>query len=141
MSLSTIYQTKVKITDDFISKMSSDEKKILLRKLIKTDMDLFFETIRDEQRFLEKETGIDGAYLEEATGCADTSSKIWIDGREVKEKDIEDVRPENIGKVSKEAENAWYLDQKRAEKLGDDKYDGFLGYINSEMSAEEDTDV
>ena len=104
-------------------------------------MNLFFETIQDTQKFLEKETGIDGAYLEAATGCADTSSKIWIDGQEVKEKDIEDVRPENIGKVSKEAKNAWYLDQKRAEKLGNDKYDGFLGYINSEMSAEEDTDV
>jgi len=127
MALASTHDQKVKIIDDIFNKMSQDEKKIILRKLIKFDMKLFFDTIQDEMKFLEEESGIDGAYLEEATGCTNTSAKIYP---ETEEKDIEDVRPENIGTVSKEAQNAW-LDEKRKEKMSDDKYDGFLGYVNS----------
>ena len=126
MALATTYENKNRIITDFLSKMSQDEKKILLRQLIKDDMKLFFEAIFDERKFLEEESGIDEAYLIESTQCEDSSSKIWVDGKEVK--DIEDVRPENVGRATKSAENTYYLDAKK--KLGNDKFDGFLGYIN-----------
>ena len=121
MSLAMAYADKVRIIDDIIAKMSVDEKKIFLRKLIKDDMKLFFETIWDEQKFLEKEAGIDGAYLLEQTGCEDTSEKAWYNGMEIN----------SAGTVSKEAENAYYLDEKIKQKQGNDKLDGFLGYVNA----------
>lgn len=126
MGLASNYSQKIKIIDKILNRMSKDEKQILLGKLIKTDMELFFRAIQKEQDFLEKETGIDGAYLIEQTGCGNTSSKAWP----AEELDIESVSPENLGKVSKEAENAWYCDTK-PNKVGEDSYDGFLGYINT----------
>ena len=123
MALANNYDAKCSIIDDILSKMASDEKKIILRKLIKSDMRLFFETIFDEQKFLEKETGIDGAYLLE-----DTSEKAWFNGMEVN----------TAGQVSKEAENAYYLDEKIKQKQGNDKLDGFLGYVNASAYGEEE---
>lgn len=126
MALATTYDAKDKIITDFLSRASTDEKKIILNRLIKEDMKLFFETIFEERKFLEEESGITEAYLIESTECVDTSNKVWINGEEVK--DIELVRPENIGRVPKMAENTYYFDTKK--KLGNDKFDGFLGYIN-----------
>ena len=128
MSLSTTYEEKQKIIKDILGKMSPDEKSIMLRLLIKEDMKLFFDAIFDEQKFLEKETGIDGAYLVEQTGCEDTSEKAWYNGFEVN----------TAGTVSKEAENAYYLDEKIKEKQGNDKLDGFLGYVNASAYGEEE---
>jgi hypothetical protein len=125
VALSTTFDEKKKIIKDILSKMSSDEKSIMLQILIKEDMKLFFDTIFDEQKFLEKEAGIDGAYLVEQTGCEDTSEKVWYNGMEV----------DSAGAVSKEAENAYYLDEKK--KLGNDKYDGFLGYVSSKTYNED----
>lgn len=123
MSLATTYEQKKSIISDFLSKMAPDEKKIMLQMLIKDDMKLFFDTIFAERKFLEEETGVDGAFLEEETECKDTSSVYW--------------GTEESGKVSKEAENAYFLDEKRKEKLGNDKFDGFLGYISDKESEEE----
>lgn len=123
MALATSYEAKCTIIDDILNKMAPDEKKIILQKLIKSDMRLFFETIFNEQKFLEKETGIDGAYLLE-----DTSEKAWFNGIEI-----------NVaGQVSKEAENAYYLDEKIKEKQGNDRLDGFLGYVNASAYGEEE---
>lgn len=121
MSLATTYEEKQKIIKDILSKMSSDEKSIMLRLMIKEDMRLFFDTIFEEEKFLEKEAGIDGAYLVEQTGCEDTSEKVWFNGMEVN----------SAGEVTKEAENAYYLDEKIKQKQGNDKLDGFLGYVNT----------
>lgn len=121
MSLATTYEEKQKIIKDILSKMSSDEKSIMLRLMIKEDMRLFFDTIFEEEKFLEKEAGIDGAYLIEQTGCEDTSEKVWFNGMEVN----------SAGEVTKEAENAYYLDEKIKQKQGNDKLDGFLGYVNT----------
>ena len=44
------------------------------------------------------------------------------------------------GKVSKEAENAYYLDEKIDKKQGNDKFDGFLGYVNSSGNDEIEAD-
>lgn len=121
MSLATTYEEKQKVIKDILSKMSSDEKSIMLRLLIKEDMKLFFDTIFEEEKFLEKEAGIDGAYLIEQTGCEDTSEKVWFNGMEVN----------SAGEVTKEAENAYYLDEKIKQKQGNDKLDGFLGYVNA----------
>lgn len=127
MALATTYDAKDKIITDFLSRASTDEKKILLNRLIKEDMKLFFEAIFEERKFLEEESDISEAYLFESTECEDTSNKVWFNGEEVK--DIESVRPENIGRVPKMAENnTYYFDAKK--KLGNDKFDGFLGYIN-----------
>lgn len=129
MSLATTYEEKQKIIKDILSKMSSDEKSIMLRLMIKEDMKLFFDTIFEEEKFLEKEAGIDGAYLIEQTGCEDTSEKVWFNGMEVN----------SAGEVTKEAENAYYLDEKIKQKQGNDKLDGFLGYVNaSAYSADEE---
>lgn len=130
MSLATTYEEKQKIIKDILSKMSSDEKAIMLRLLIKEDMKLFFDTIFEEEKFLEKEAGIDGAYLLEQTGCVDTSEKAWHNGMEIN----------SAGQVSKEAENAYYLDEKISSKQGDDKLDGFLGYVNASAYCEDDTE-
>ena len=127
MSLATTYEGKVRMVDDLYSKMSPDERKLMLKKFIKDDMKMFFETIWEEQRFLEKESGIEEAELLESTDCRDTSIKSW-ELHEISE----------VGKVSKEAENAYYLDKKRAEKLGNDKYDGFLGYVSDKKSEKND---
>lgn len=129
MSLATTYEEKQKIIKDILSKMSPDEKSIMLRLMIKEDMKLFFDTIFEEEKFLEKEAGIDGAYLVEQTGCEDTSEKVWFNGMEVN----------SAGEVTKEAENAYYLDEKIKQKQGNDKLDGFLGYVNaSAYSADEE---
>ena len=96
--------------------------------MIKEDMRLFFDTIFEEEKFLEKEAGIDGAYLLEQTGCEDTSEKAWYNGMEIN----------SAGTVSKEAENAYYLDEKIKEKQGNDKLDGFLGYVNASAYGEEE---
>jgi len=37
----------------------------------------------------------------------------------------------SAGEVTKEAENAYYLDEKIKQKQGNDKLDGFLGYVNA----------
>lgn len=121
MSLATTYEEKNRIINDIFAKMAPDERKIMMRLMIKTDMKSFFETIWEEQRFLEEETGIDGAELIEATECSNTSEKAWNNGMEVN----------TAGQVSKEAENAYYLDEKLKQKQGNDKLDGFLGYVNS----------
>ena len=142
MSLASTFDQKVKIIDDIVSKMSDDEKRLILQKLIKEDIKMFFETIWKEQKCQMKEFGIEDAQLLQDTSERAWASdeKVWIDGEEVnsEEKDIESVRPENIGKVSKEAENMWYLDQKRMEKLGNDRHDGFLGYINDDQKPNEE---
>ena len=96
--------------------------------MIKEDMRLFFDTIFEEEKFLEKEAGIDGAYLLEQTGCEDTSEKAWYNGMEIN----------SAGTVSKEAENAYYLDEKLKQKQGNDKLDGFLGYVNASAYCEEE---
>ena len=130
MSLAMGYADKVRIIDDIVSKMSVDEKKIFLRKLIKDDMKLFFEAIWDEQKFLEKEAGVEGV-------CEFTSDKAWVDGEEV---EMFGLEPNIAGKPSKEAENAYYLDEKISSKQGNDKFDGFLGYVNSSGNEEDRTD-
>ena len=124
MALANSYEGKTSMIQDILKKMSPDEKKIMLQYLIKSDMRLFFDTIFEEQKFLEKETGIDGAYLVESTGCTDTSEKVWQNGIEL----------DSAGKVSKEAENAYYLDEKISKKQGNDKFDGFLGYVSNQYN-------
>ena len=129
MSLATTFDEKVRIINDIWSKMSPDEKKLMLKRAIKDDIKAFFETIWDEQKFLEKEAGIDGAELLEYT-----SEKAWNNGEEVDPNDT-GLEVNLAGKVSREAENAYYFDHKK--KLGNDKFDGFLGYVNSSGSDDE----
>jgi len=142
VSLASTYEEKQRIIKDIFSKMSHDEKSIMLRMFIKEDMKLFFETIWDEQKFLEEETGIDGAMLLE-----DTSEKAWYNGEEVSKEEAEKEKAwdngfevNSAGAVSKEAENAYYLDEKISAKQGDDKLDGFLGYVNASAYGEENTE-
>ena len=106
------FSEKFRVINEFVKKLSVDEKKLVLSMLIKTDMKLFFDAIFEEQKFLEKECGISGVFAYEETESDDIHDE------------------EDAGKVSKEAENAYYLDKKRQEKLGNDKFDGFLGYVN-----------
>lgn len=129
MSLATTFEDKVRIINDIYTKMAPDEKRIMLRTMIKDDMKMFFETIWDEQKFLEKETGIDG--VESITECTNTSEKAWADGEEITNEDVGMEINLAGRRFTKEAENAFYLDEKRREKLGNDRYDGYLGYINS----------
>lgn len=141
MSLATTFEEKTRVINDIWSKMSQDEKKIMLKKAIKEDLKTYFEIIWDEQKFLEKESGVEAV-------CEYTSEKAWSDGEEMilngnekssfqNEKsplgeDSESGLEVNLaGKVSKEAENAYYFDEKRAKKAGNDRFDGFLGYVNS----------
>ncbi|MBP5700142.1 MAG: hypothetical protein J6W71_04760 [Methanobrevibacter sp.] len=49
MSLATTYDGKLRVINDILSKMSPDEKKIMLQSLIKEDMKTYFEVIWDEQ--------------------------------------------------------------------------------------------
>ena len=132
MALAGKYDEKRRIINDIYSKMAPDEKKMMLRLLVKNDMKLYFEAIWDEQKFLEEETGIDGAYLEEATECTNTSEKIYsFDQIDSEKSEIESGLEVNLaGKVSKEAENAYYFDEKQAKKQENDKFDGFLGYVS-----------
>lgn len=122
MSLATTYDGKLRVINDILAKMSPDEKRIVLQSLIKEDMKTYFEVIWDEQKRLETEAGVEGV-------CEFTSDKAWADGEEVKEDTGLEVNL--AGKVSKEAENAYYLDEKIDKKQGNDKFDGFLGYVNS----------
>ena len=133
MSLATTYDGKLRVINDILSKTSLDERRMMLQLLIKMDMKTYFEVIWDEQKRLETEAGVEGV-------CEFTSDKAWVDGDEVKTfDDIEGSKDSGIeinlaGKVSKEAENAYYLDEKIDKKQGNDKFDGFLGYVNSSAS-------
>lgn len=131
MALASTFEEKNRVINDIFSKMSPDEKKIMLKLLIKDDMKTYFEIIWEEQKRLEKETGIDGVYEY-------TSEKAWADGEEVTKNDEKETGLEiNLaGKVSKEAENAYYFDEKPAKKDKNDNFDGFLGYVNSSGSGE-----
>lgn len=117
MSLGTTFDEKNRIINDIFSKMAPDERRIMMRLMIKNDMKAFFETIWEEQKFLEKEAGIDDAYVEEVTECTNTSESAW-----------NGLEPNEAGKPSKEAENAYYCDEKSNRN---DKLDGFLGYVNA----------
>lgn len=146
MSLATTYDGKLRVINDILSKMSPDEKRIVLQSLIKEDMKTYFEVIWDEQKRLETEAGIEGV-------CEFTSDKAWADGKEVGKNQTEhseDCSFQNekwaestglevnlAGKPSKEAENAYYFDEKPAKNDKNDRFDGFLGYVNS--SGNEDT--
>ena len=126
MALASTFEEKNRVINDIFSKMSPDEKKIMLKLLIKDDMKTYFEIIWEEQKRLEKETGVDGVYEY-------TSEKAWADGEEVTQNDEKETGLEiNLaGKVSKEAENAYYFDEKPAKKDKNDSYDGFLGYVDN----------
>ena len=123
MSLATTYDGKLRVINDILSKMSPDEKKIMLQSLIKEDMKTYFEVIWDEQKRLETEAGVEGV-------CEFTSDKVWADGEEIEQNDT-GLEVNLAGKVSKEAENAYYFDEKPAKNDKNDRYDGFLGYVNS----------
>ena len=148
MSLASTFEEKNRIINDIWSKMSQDERKIMLKKAIKDDLKAYFEVIWDEQKFLEKESGVEGV-------CEYTSEKAWSDGEEMISNGNEKSSFQNeksplgeasesglevnlAGKVSKEAENAYYFDEKRAKKAGNDRFDGFLGYVNSSGNDEID---
>lgn len=137
MALATTYDGKLRIINDILAKMGPDEKKIVLQSLIKEDMKAYFEVIWDEQKRLEAEAGVEGV-------CEYTSDKSWDDESENKTfDDIKEGKDSGIevnlaGKVSKEAENAYYFDEKRAKKAGNDRFDGFLGYVNSSGNDEND---
>lgn len=123
MSLATTYDGKLRVIHNILSEMSPDEKKIMLQNLIKEDMKTYFEVIWDEQKRLETEAGVEAV-------CEYTSDKAWADGEEIDQNDTAlDINL--AGKVSKEAENAYYLDEKRAKNDKNDRFDGFLGYVNS----------
>lgn len=132
MALAGKFSEKTRIINDIYSKMAPDEKKMMLRLLVKNDMKLYFEAIWDEQKFLEEETGIDGAYLEETTECANTSKKAYGFDQinDDKAEKWSGLEPNLAGKVSKEAENAYYFDEKPSKNDKNDRYDGFLGYVN-----------
>jgi len=140
MSLATTYDGKLRVINDILNKMSPDEKRIVLQSLIKEDMKTYFEVIWDEQKRLETEAGVEGV-------CEFTSDKAWVDGDEDKTfDDIEGSKDSGIeinlaGKVSKEAENAYYLDEKIDKKQGNDKFDGFLGYVNSSASDDNEKEL
>ena len=102
MSLATTYDGKLRVINDILSKMSPDEKKIMLQSLIKEDMKTYFEVIWDEQKRLETEAGVEGV-------CEFTSDKAWADGEEIEQNDT-GLEVNLAGKVSKEAENAYYFD-------------------------------
>lgn len=130
MSLATTYDGKLRVIHNILSEMSPDEKKIMLQNLIKEDMKTYFEVIWDEQKRLETEAGVEAV-------CEYTSDKAWADGEEIDQNDTAlDINL--AGKVSKEAENAYYLDEKRAKNDKNDRFDGFLGYVNS--SGDDDFD-
>lgn len=126
MALASTFEEKNRVINDIFSKMSPDEKKIMLKLMIKSDLKGFFETIWEEQKRLEKETGIDGVYEY-------TSEKAWADGEEINKNDEKETSLEInlVGKVSKEAENAYYFDEKPLKRDKNDNFDGFLGYVNS----------
>jgi len=123
MSLATTYDGKLRVINDILSKMSPDEKRIVLQSLIKEDMKTYFEVIWDEQKRLETEAGVEGV-------CEYTSDKAWADGEEIEQNDT-GLEVNLAGKVSKEAENAYYFDEKPAKNDKNDRFDGFLGYVNS----------
>lgn len=128
MSLATTYDGKLRVINDILSKMSPDEKRIVLQSLIKEDMKTYFEVIWDEQKRLETEAGVEGV-------CEFTSDKAWADGEEVEQNDT-GLEVNLAGKPSKEAENAYYFDEKPAKNDKNDRFDGFLGYVNSSGNEE-----
>ena len=111
MSLASTYDGKVRVINDILSKTSPDERKIMLQLLIKMDMKAYFEVIWEEQKRLEDEAGVKGV-------CEYTSDKVWVDGEEQPfGSEVQSGLEVNLaGKVSKEAENAYYLDEKIAKK-------------------------
>ena len=131
MALASTFEEKNRMLNDIFSKMSPDEKKIMLKLLIKDDMKSYFEIIWEEQKRLEKETGVNGVYEY-------TSEKAWADGEEITQNNENETGLEiNLaGKVSKEAENAYYFDKKPAKKDKNDTYDGFLGYVDDSGNKE-----
>lgn len=132
MSLATTYDGKLRVINDILSKMSPDEKRIVLQSLIKEDMKTYFEVIWDEQKRLETEAGVEGV-------CEFTSEKSWINGEEIEQNDT-GLEVNLAGKPSKEAENAYYFDEKPAKNDKNDRYDGFLGYVNSSGNEEIEAD-
>lgn len=145
MSLATTYDGKLRVINDILSKTSLDERRMMLQLLIKMDMKTYFEVIWDEQKRLETEAGVEGV-------CEFTSDKAWANGEEVGKNQTEhseDCSFQNekwaestglevnlAGKPSKEAENAYYFDEKPAKNDKNDRYDGFLGYVNSSGNEE-----
>jgi hypothetical protein len=132
MSLATTYDGKLRVINDILSKMSPDEKRIVLQSLIKEDMKTYFEVIWDEQKRLETEAGVEAV-------CEYTSDKAWADGEEVEQNDT-GLEVNLAGKPSKEAENAYYFDEKPAKNDKNDRFDGFLGYVNSSGNDEVEAD-
>ena len=132
MSLATTYDGKLRVINDILSKMSPDEKRIVLQSLIKEDMKTYFEVIWDEQKRLETEAGVEGV-------CEFTSDKVWADGEEIEQNDT-GLEVNLAGKPSKEAENAYYFDEKSAKNDKNDRFDGFLGYVNSSGNEETEAD-
>lgn len=128
MSLATTYDGKLRVINDILSKMSPDEKRIVLQSLIKEDMKTYFEVIWDEQKRLETEAGVEAV-------CEYTSDKAWADGEEIEQNDT-GLEVNLAGKPSKEAENAYYFDEKPAKNDKNDRFDGFLGYVNSSGNEE-----
>lgn len=133
MSLATTYDGKLRVINDILSKMSPDEKRIVLQSLIKEDMKTYFEVIWDEQKRLETEAGVEAV-------CEYTSDKAWADGEEVEQNDT-GLEVNLAGKPSKEAENAYYFDEKPAKNDKNDRFDGFLGYVNSSGNEEIEAEI
>ena len=128
MSLATTYDGKLRVINDILSKMSPDEKRIVLQSLIKEDMKTYFEVIWDEQKRLETEAGVEAV-------CEYTSEKSWINDEKIEQNDT-GLEVNLAGKPSKEAENAYYFDEKPAKNDKNDQFDGFLGYVNSSGNEE-----
>lgn len=103
------FSEKKRVINEFIKKCSSDEKKLILQLIIQSDIKLYFEAMRDEQKRLEKEVGLVGVTEYE---------------------EYEKFEPDSYGQVSKEAENAYYCDEKK--KNVNNKLDGFLGAVDNE---------
>lgn len=133
MSLATTYDGKLRVINDILSKMSPDEKRIVLQSLIKEDMKTYFEVIWDEQKRLETEAGVEGV-------CEFTSDKAWANGEEIEQNDT-GLEVNLAGKPSKEAENAYYFDEKPAKNDKNDRFDGFLGYVNSSGNEEKSDEM
>lgn len=124
MSLATTYDGKLRVINDILSKTSLDERRMMLQLLIKMDMKTYFEVIWGEQKRLETEAGVEGV-------CEFTSDKAWANGEEIEQNDT-GLEVNLAGKPSKEAENAYYFDEKPAKNDKNDRFDGFLGYVNQD---------
>lgn len=122
VALASTYDGKVRVINDILDKSSPDEREIMLKMLIKRDMKTYFDVIWQEEKRLEKESGVD---------CVE-SYEEFVDSHAVDFDSFDSgLEVDKAGKVSKEAENAYYLDEKLSKKQGNDRFDGFLGYVNS----------